>query len=61
MEKSFVASGIELENLRAELKTLCPFRPAAAGVAAVHGEDGSTISGVERLGEGADLAGRMLE
>ena len=61
LQEFSVAGGVELQDCRAELKSLSPFRPAARLVAALDGEHGR--AGIGRPGrfERADLARRQLE
>jgi hypothetical protein len=61
VEKLAIAGGVELEDGRAELETLGPFGPTAAGVTAGDGDDGRTLRRLPGLFERADLLRREIE
>ena len=60
-EKLALAGGIELKNGRADVETLRPFRPAAAGVPATHGKHGRALRRLPALFERVNLLSRKLK
>src|SRR5436305_12769462 len=61
LQESLFASGIELQQSRAVLKTLGPFGPATRGVFALDGVDGGSSIWLRRVLEINDFGGRKLE
>jgi len=61
IEKLPIAGGIELQQRRAELKTLRPFGPPARRVLTGHRKYGRTVRGIPRRLDRVDLRRRQLE
>jgi len=58
VQKPLLAGGVKLEDGGAKLEALCPLRPAAGGIAALHGEYGRARRRFPRLFERTNLRGR---
>ncbi len=61
LEKARVARRVELQQRRPELEALCPLRPAARLIPALHGEHRCALFGPPHRFDGQDLRGRQIE